>query len=67
GKFNDEEMFDTGVLDDEEVFAGQDVAEKEVSIANPVTIASEVVTTASVEVSTASPTEATIADELSLA
>ncbi|GKG55170.1 hypothetical protein Tco_0563157, partial [Tanacetum coccineum] len=49
-------MFDTIVLDDEEVFAGQDmaekevnVAEKEVSTADPVTIAGEVVTTASIE------------------
>ncbi|GJX52476.1 hypothetical protein Tco_0280845 [Tanacetum coccineum] len=67
GRINDEEMFDIGVLDDEEVFAEQDVAEKEVSIANPVTTAGEVVTTASVEVSTASPTEATIVDELTLA
>ncbi|GKB46166.1 putative ribonuclease H-like domain-containing protein [Tanacetum coccineum] len=29
---NDEEMFDTGILDGEEVFAEQDVVEKEVSI-----------------------------------
>ncbi|GJV73985.1 hypothetical protein Tco_1493980 [Tanacetum coccineum] len=63
GRFNDEEMFDTGVLNDEEVFTRQDVAEKEVSTADPVTTAGEVVTTASVEVSTASP----IADELTLA
>nr|GEU39976.1 uncharacterized mitochondrial protein AtMg00810-like [Tanacetum cinerariifolium] len=45
---NDQDMFDTGVLDDEEV-----VAEKEVSTANPVTTAGEVVTTAGVEVSAA--------------
>ncbi|GJT70877.1 hypothetical protein Tco_1030163 [Tanacetum coccineum] len=63
-----------GVLDDEEVFAGQDmaekeinVAEKEVSMANPVTTVGEVVTTASVEISTASPTETIIADDLTLA
>ncbi|GJX18301.1 hypothetical protein Tco_0219133 [Tanacetum coccineum] len=56
-----------GVLDSEEVFAGQDMAEKEVSTTDLVTIAGEVVTTANVEVSTASPTEATIADELTLA
>ncbi|GJV03620.1 hypothetical protein Tco_1337189 [Tanacetum coccineum] len=56
-----------GVLNDEEVFAGLDmaekeinVAEKEVSTANPVTTASEVVTTAS-------PTETTTADDLTLA
>ncbi|GJV63801.1 hypothetical protein Tco_1474629 [Tanacetum coccineum] len=41
-------------------FAGQDMAEKEVSTADPVTNAGEVVTTANVEVSTASPTVATI-------
>ncbi|GKE56313.1 hypothetical protein Tco_1495498, partial [Tanacetum coccineum] len=64
---NDEEIFDTTVLDDEEVFTGHDMAEKEVSTANPVTTAGEVVTTANVEVSTTSPTEATIADELTLA
>ncbi|GJY14464.1 putative ribonuclease H-like domain-containing protein [Tanacetum coccineum] len=47
-------MFDTGVLNDEEVFAGQDMAEKEVSTADPVTTAGEVVTTANVAVSTVS-------------
>ncbi|GJT69688.1 hypothetical protein Tco_1028974 [Tanacetum coccineum] len=67
GRFNDEEMFDTGILNDEEVFVKLDVVEKEVSTADPVTTAGEVVTTASVEVSTARPTEATIADELTLA
>ncbi|GKC21196.1 hypothetical protein Tco_1023346 [Tanacetum coccineum] len=67
GRINDEEMFDTGVLDNEEVFVEQDVAEKEVSTADPVTTTGEVVTTANVEVSTASPTEVTIADELTLA
>ncbi|GJV35615.1 putative ribonuclease H-like domain-containing protein [Tanacetum coccineum] len=45
----------------------RDVAEKEVSTADPVTTAGEVFTTVSVEVSTASPTEAIIADELTLA
>ncbi|GKE17038.1 hypothetical protein Tco_1424615, partial [Tanacetum coccineum] len=61
GRYGNNLMFDTGVLNDEEVFAGLDmaekeinVAEKEVSTANPVTTASEVVTTANVEVSTAS-------------
>ncbi|GJW03718.1 hypothetical protein Tco_1562574 [Tanacetum coccineum] len=74
GRYGDDLMFDTSVLDDEEVFAGQDmaekennVAEKEVSTADPVTIASKVVTTASVEISIASPTETTIADDLTLA
>ncbi|GJU35329.1 putative ribonuclease H-like domain-containing protein [Tanacetum coccineum] len=67
GRYSDDLMFDTGVLDDEEVFAGQDmdekeinVAEKEVSTADPVTTAGEVVTTAS-------PTETTTVDDLTLA
>ncbi|GJV83186.1 hypothetical protein Tco_1523084 [Tanacetum coccineum] len=66
-RYGDDLMFDTGVLDDEEVFAGQDmdkkeinVAEKEVSTADPVTTASEVVTTTS-------PTKTTTADDLTLA
>ncbi|GJY40172.1 hypothetical protein Tco_0427442 [Tanacetum coccineum] len=74
GRYGDDLMFNTGVLDDEEVFTGQDMAEKEinlaekeVSIADPVTIAGEVVTTASVEISTASPTETIITDDLTLA
>ncbi|GJT68582.1 putative ribonuclease H-like domain-containing protein [Tanacetum coccineum] len=67
GRYGDDLMFDRGVLDDEEVFAGQDmdekeinVAEKEISIADPVTTAGEVVTTAS-------PTETKIVDDLTLA
>ncbi|GJX95182.1 retrovirus-related pol polyprotein from transposon TNT 1-94 [Tanacetum coccineum] len=68
GRHNDDPMFDTGVLNDEEVFIGQDMAEKEVSIVDPVTTASEVVTIANVEVSIASPTAATITTvELTLA
>ncbi|GJT48052.1 hypothetical protein Tco_0974209 [Tanacetum coccineum] len=61
GRFDDEDMFDTSVFNDEEVFAGQDmadqevnVAEKEVSVVDLVTTAGEVVTTASVDISTAS-------------
>ncbi|GJW21767.1 putative ribonuclease H-like domain-containing protein [Tanacetum coccineum] len=60
GRHDDDMMFDTCVLNDEEVFVGQDMAEKEVSTADPITTAGEVVTTANVEVSTASPTAATI-------
>ncbi|GJS78443.1 hypothetical protein Tco_0728324 [Tanacetum coccineum] len=74
GRYGDDLMFDTGVLDDEEVFAGQDMAEKEINVVKKevstvdlVTTAGEVVTTASVEISTASPTETTIADDLTLA
>ncbi|GKB13910.1 hypothetical protein Tco_0847833 [Tanacetum coccineum] len=73
GRYSDDLMFYTGVLDDEKVFAGQDmgekeikVAKKEVSTAAPVTTTDEVVTTASVEISTANLTE-TIADDLTLA
>ncbi|GKB01092.1 hypothetical protein Tco_0829136 [Tanacetum coccineum] len=59
---------DEGVFNDEEVFAGKDMAEKEVSTADPVTTAGEVVTTANAEVSTASLTAATIITvELTLA
>ncbi|GKA38382.1 hypothetical protein Tco_0730933 [Tanacetum coccineum] len=74
GRYGDDLMFYTSVLDDEEVFTGQDmakkeinVAEKKVSNANPVTTAGEVVTTASVKISTASPTKTIIADDLTLA
>ncbi|GJX57435.1 hypothetical protein Tco_0287332 [Tanacetum coccineum] len=74
GRYGDDLMFDTCVLDDEEVFTEQDmvekeinVAEKEVSTTDLVTTAGEVVTTASVEISTTSPTKTTIADDLTLA
>ncbi|GJT32303.1 retrovirus-related pol polyprotein from transposon TNT 1-94 [Tanacetum coccineum] len=52
GRHDDDLMFDTGVLNDEEVFAGQDMIEKEVSTTDPITTAGEVVTTANVAVST---------------
>ncbi|GKC96504.1 hypothetical protein Tco_1161946, partial [Tanacetum coccineum] len=42
---DDAQMFDTDVFDGEEVFAGHDVAKKEVSIADSVITASEGVTT----------------------
>ncbi|GKE81654.1 hypothetical protein Tco_1551654, partial [Tanacetum coccineum] len=65
---HDEDMFDKSVFNDEEVFAGQDMTEKVVNTTNPVTTAGEVVTTANVEVSTASPTAAIITTvELALA
>nr|GFC15361.1 hypothetical protein [Tanacetum cinerariifolium] len=48
---NDQDMFDTSILNDEEV-----VAEKEVSTADPVPTVGEVVTTAGVEVTTAAIT-----------
>ncbi|GJY59992.1 reverse transcriptase domain-containing protein [Tanacetum coccineum] len=50
GRFDDEDMFDTSVFNDEEVFSGHDmvdqevnVAKKEVSVADPVTTAGEVI------------------------
>ncbi|GJU18094.1 hypothetical protein Tco_1146060 [Tanacetum coccineum] len=61
GRYGDDLVFDTSVLDGEELFTGQDVVEKEVSTANPVTIAGEVVTTAIVEVSAATTTTTTTA------
>nr|GEZ60148.1 ribonuclease H-like domain-containing protein [Tanacetum cinerariifolium] len=48
---NDQDMFDTSILNDEEV-----VAEKEVSTADPVPTVGEVVTTGGVEVTTAAIT-----------
>ncbi|GJU97564.1 hypothetical protein Tco_1326835 [Tanacetum coccineum] len=60
---NDEEMFDTGILNGEEVFVGQDMAEKEVSVADPVTTAGEVVTTVSTA-ATITPEEVTLAQAL---
>ncbi|GKD27687.1 hypothetical protein Tco_1233901 [Tanacetum coccineum] len=62
---NDNLVYDTGVLDDEEVFVGHGEVEKEVSVVDPVTTVGEVVTTVSVEVTTASAT--TTVDELTLA
>ncbi|GJW46798.1 hypothetical protein Tco_0078444 [Tanacetum coccineum] len=52
---NDEEMFDTGILDGEEVFAEQDVVEKEVSTAEVATDTSKpkAVTTAATTTTTA--------------
>ncbi|GJT75551.1 putative ribonuclease H-like domain-containing protein [Tanacetum coccineum] len=74
GRYGDNLMFDTNVLDNEEVFVEQDMvekevdmAEKDVSTADPVTTTGEVVTTANVEVSTARLTKDTITDELTLA
>ncbi|GJV40717.1 putative ribonuclease H-like domain-containing protein [Tanacetum coccineum] len=74
GRYGDDLMFNTGVLDDEEVFVGQDMAEKEINVAekevsttDPVTTTGEVVTTANVEISIASPTESIITNDLTLA
>ncbi|GKC85975.1 hypothetical protein Tco_1141692, partial [Tanacetum coccineum] len=68
GRHDDDLMFDTSVLNDEEVFAGQDMVKKEVSTADTVTTAGEVVTTANVEVSTTSLTAAKVTTiELTLA
>nr|GEX38168.1 hypothetical protein [Tanacetum cinerariifolium] len=59
---NDQDMFDTSIFDDEEV-----VAEKEVSTAEVVPTGDEVVTTASVEVSTAAITSQISMDDITLA
>ncbi|GKG16927.1 hypothetical protein Tco_0361884, partial [Tanacetum coccineum] len=64
GRFDDEDMFDISVFNDEKVFTGLDMADQEVNVdekevsAADLTIAGEVVTTASVPitVSTATPT-----------
>nr|GEV13406.1 copia protein [Tanacetum cinerariifolium] len=62
GRYGDNLMFDTGVLDNEEVFVEQDMTEKEVDMAEKdasttdlVTTTSEVVTTANVEIKSAKP------------
>ncbi|GKD24675.1 hypothetical protein Tco_1230889 [Tanacetum coccineum] len=73
GRYVDNLMFDTGVLDNEQDMAEKevDMAEKDVSTADPVTTAGEVVTTANVVVSTAEvttdSTTTTTVDELTLA
>nr|GFA17593.1 hypothetical protein [Tanacetum cinerariifolium] len=59
---NDQDMFDTGVFDDEEV-----IAEKEVSTADLVTTAVEVVTTVSVKVSIVATTPTISMDHITLA
>ncbi|GJW34335.1 hypothetical protein Tco_0054367 [Tanacetum coccineum] len=56
GRNGDDLVFDTIVLDGEEVFAGYDVVEKEVSTADPVNTAGEVVTTATIKVSVVNAT-----------
>ncbi|GJR63521.1 hypothetical protein Tco_1505683 [Tanacetum coccineum] len=58
GRYGDNLMFDTGVLDNEQDMVEKevDIAEKDVSTADPVTTAGEVVTTANVVVSTAKVT-----------
>ncbi|GJT28419.1 hypothetical protein Tco_0908694 [Tanacetum coccineum] len=70
GRFNDEEMFDAGVLDGEEVFANAEqevVAVKEVHVEEVKKVVSTAeVTTAGIEVTTASATTTT-ADDLTLA
>nr|GEV07450.1 retrovirus-related Pol polyprotein from transposon TNT 1-94 [Tanacetum cinerariifolium] len=58
---NDQDMFDTSILDNEEV-----VAEKEVNTADPVPTVGEVVTTANVEVSIATITSQISMDEITL-
>ncbi|GKE92210.1 hypothetical protein Tco_1573305, partial [Tanacetum coccineum] len=66
GRYGDDLMFDTGVLDDEEVFAGQDMAEKEINVVEKEVSTADLVTTTSVEVTTVSATT-TVVDDLTLA
>ncbi|GJZ85340.1 putative ribonuclease H-like domain-containing protein [Tanacetum coccineum] len=70
GRFNDEEMFDVGVLDSEEVFASVEqevVAVKEVHVEEVVKVVSTAeVTTTGIEVTTVSATTTT-ANDLTLA
>ncbi|GJT36009.1 hypothetical protein Tco_0926428, partial [Tanacetum coccineum] len=72
GRYGDNLMFDTGVLDNEQDMAEKevDMAEKDVSTADLVTTAGEVVTTPNVVVSTAevttNSTTTTTVDELTL-
>nr|GEU54076.1 uncharacterized mitochondrial protein AtMg00810-like [Tanacetum cinerariifolium] len=64
---NDQDMFNTSILDDEEVVAKEVVAKKEVSTVDLVPIAGEVVTTAGVKFSTADITSQISMDEITLA
>ncbi|GKB38084.1 hypothetical protein Tco_0883026, partial [Tanacetum coccineum] len=61
-RYGDDLMFDTGVLDDDEVFVGHDMAEKEINVAKKEVNTANPVTTASVEVTTASATTITTND-----
>ncbi|GJW71103.1 hypothetical protein Tco_0128020 [Tanacetum coccineum] len=73
GRYGDNLMFGTGVLDNEQDIAEKevDMAEKDVSAVDPVTTVGEVVTTANVVVSTVEvttdSTTTTTVDELTLA
>ncbi|GKC71008.1 hypothetical protein Tco_1116891, partial [Tanacetum coccineum] len=63
---NDDLVFDTSVLDNEEVFAGQDMTEKEVSTADLVTTVGEVFTTANVATIPVSTATTSVADEVEM-
>ncbi|GJZ02271.1 hypothetical protein Tco_0520232 [Tanacetum coccineum] len=67
GMYGDDIMFDTGVLDDEEVCAGQDMDEKEINVAKKEVSTTDPITTAGEVVTTTSPTKNTIVDDLTLA
>ncbi|GJU23748.1 hypothetical protein Tco_1157090 [Tanacetum coccineum] len=67
GKYGDDIMFDKCVLDDEEVFAGKDMDEKEINVAKKEVSTVDPVTTAGEVVTTTSPIENTTADDLTLA
>ncbi|GJT62534.1 hypothetical protein Tco_1006067 [Tanacetum coccineum] len=67
GRYGDDLMFDTGVLDDEEVFAGQDMDEKDINVAEKEVSTADKVTTTGEVVTTANPTKNTTTDDLTLA
>ncbi|GKC79953.1 hypothetical protein Tco_1130727, partial [Tanacetum coccineum] len=59
GRYGDDLMFDTGVLDDEEVFAGQDIDEKEIIVAEKEVSTADLVTISNL-------TKTTTVDDLTL-
>ncbi|GKA85278.1 hypothetical protein Tco_0806932 [Tanacetum coccineum] len=65
-RFDDEDMFDTSVFNDEEVFAGQDMADQEVNVAEKEVSAANPVTTAVTATPTTPPTTTT-EDDMTLA
>ncbi|GKA86998.1 retrotransposon protein, putative, ty3-gypsy subclass [Tanacetum coccineum] len=66
-RYGDDLMFDTGVLNDEEVFPRQDMDEKEINVAKKEVSTADPVTTVGEVVTIPSPTKITIVDDLTLA
>ncbi|GJY52118.1 hypothetical protein Tco_0442965 [Tanacetum coccineum] len=67
GRYGDDLMFDTCVLDDEVVFAGQDMDEKEINVVEKEVSTGDKVTTTGEVVTTANLTKNTTTDDLTLA